>query len=161
QRWDLATGVREATVPLPFPGTVRAVCLGSSSNGPLLVRWVERVGQVVQQGRLLHNFLDVATLKLADVRMPPQQGFLHFQFNQGADQLRAWADGRMFTIGSFLGGQTQLLLLNGGEARYQNLPFQVGQVVPDPEGKVLYTTAGLFTPDGRPLGQDQPMGGLR
>src|SRR5205823_5846704 len=37
QRWSLATFERELATPLPVQGKVSAVCMGSASNGPLLL----------------------------------------------------------------------------------------------------------------------------
>src|SRR5262249_26760577 len=38
QRWNLLTGEREVSAPLPLAGTLTGVCMGSASNGPLLIQ---------------------------------------------------------------------------------------------------------------------------
>jgi hypothetical protein len=37
QRWDLKTFEKDVTVAIPFAGRLTAICMGSNSDGPLLV----------------------------------------------------------------------------------------------------------------------------
>ena len=58
QRWGLLKFERLTSAPVPFKGAVTGLCMGSGSQGPLLV--CEQVnGQGVGSG----HFVDVATLK--------------------------------------------------------------------------------------------------
>jgi hypothetical protein len=60
QRWNLLSGEREVTAPLPFQGVVKALALGSASQGPLLVHWAVGTGAL---DNAPISFLDLKTLK--------------------------------------------------------------------------------------------------
>ena len=73
QRWDLAMFKREGgSRPLPIDGTIKAMAMGSDSNGPVLVFWVAKAkGRGSDKAWL--SLIDLDTLKVlkassADVR---------------------------------------------------------------------------------------------
>src|SRR5262249_25581075 len=86
QRWDLRTFEREAPAPLALKGTVKALCMGSASHGPLLVGGAD--GPTPLGGVA---FLDVQTFKPLEFTNQHQLGF-----GDGV-HLRASADGKVFT----------------------------------------------------------------
>jgi hypothetical protein len=148
QRWDLTTLRRDTTVPLPFGGVVKAVSMGSASRGPALVYWAVGTGEL-DQARF--SFLDVDTLKPAD--QPGIERIGHYGNYRDHVHLRAAADGRLFGMWCTSHSPSGLatLTLRGGEPRAHYEHNDVGHVVPDPDGKTLYTAAGQFTPECKPL----------
>src|SRR4029077_6386742 len=64
QRWNLHTGERELSLPLPVNGVVKTLALGSASNGPLLLHWAVGTGALDDSPT---NFIDIQTLKLLDM----------------------------------------------------------------------------------------------
>jgi hypothetical protein len=154
QRWDLNTFERELTVPLPVRGAVYAVHMGSASNGPLVVV-TEPESRPGYTGPL--HFLNVRRLRPIEVGWTSQRPLnLH-----NRTHVRASADGKVFGLWSDAGipqGLTSLLLAgNAVRANYQHTT--VYHIVPGPDGKVLFTGAGLYTNelkafDGSPR-QDQ------
>src|SRR5262245_2259863 len=139
QRYDLATCEREQSAPCPIDGVKWAV-MGSASGGPLMVN-ARPVG-----------FIDVATLKQADVKV--EQGRVS---RFGTDNwVRASADGRTFASwGSGSPSGIQTLVLEGNSARGYYEHSGAGHLCPGPDGRVLYTARGLFTGQAKQLGDTQ------
>ncbi|HKB02515.1 MAG TPA: serine protease [Gemmataceae bacterium] len=146
QRWDFRTGERDVTAPLALKnGTPAWMVMGSASRGPLLI--VERGG--IGRGGLV--FLDPVTFRPADYDDDERRGGLR---RFGPDDFgRASADGTVFTSwspGTSPQGFTTLRL-TGRTIRHQYDHVSVGHLTPSPDGKVVYTARGAFTPEAKAL----------
>src|SRR5262249_13849067 len=93
QRWSLGTFEREVTAMVPIKGTVKTMCMGSASNGPLAVYTGEDPRRGF--GGQLH-FLDVHKLRPIEVGWTNQRPHLGYD----STQLRASADGKVFGLWS-------------------------------------------------------------
>lgn len=131
QRWSLTTFEREATVPLPVSGKLVALCIGSASNGPLLIG---------TEGQPL-KFVDIMTFRPLPVRtqegqMPGAGVFLH-----------AAADGKTFGMRPGVGGEphdVRLLTLRGEQVVVRSPWMASSVLVPGPDGRFVYTGSGIY-----------------
>jgi predicted Zn finger-like uncharacterized protein len=138
QRWDLATGTQEATAKLDLPGRIDRIGMGSASNGPLYLGGF--------------TFVDIRTLMLVDFQ---KDRSTRLGFKAGKDPIRASADGKVFgswSPGTSPQGLRSLVLRDNELAAYYDHK-SAGQVVPGPDGRVLYTARGRFTTEVKPLGE--------
>ncbi len=107
QRWDIAKGERDLAVPLALKGTVKSVCMGSASQGPIFVG--------VDDGPFPKaSFLNLRSLKPEPIKMPERGiGLSDLGF------VRASADGKTFTTWSPNTSPqgVNVLVLTGGELR--------------------------------------------
>jgi hypothetical protein len=155
QRWDLTTFEREQSAPLPVNGVIRGLALGSASHGPLLLVTSPNARE---WGRNTLVFLDPTTLKAEELG-GLARNILSGAANRLAGEVihvRASADGRVFgwwNGGLALGGINSLVILPGGQLEAHHVQGRFGHVVPGPDGKVLFTGAGLWTKAGKPLGE--------
>jgi hypothetical protein len=138
-RYDLATGNREMSIA--FGGkAIDAMAMGANSEGPLLI------GQSSHYD-LAASFYDVRTLKPASISPDANRG-LRFGAN-----VRVSSDGRLF--GSWNTGVSptgvHLVQINGNAATYFNDHTSAGMILPSPDGRVVYTGKGLYSPDAKPL----------
>ena len=122
ERWDLATGEKELTRTLPNAADVNSVLMGSASHGPVVVNGV---------------FYDLYSLKPLPIKTP---------FGVPPPWSPVSADGTVF--GSWKNNQSPTestsFVLQGDELkRYDE--GGTGYVVPGPDGRVVYTAAGLRT----------------
>ena len=142
QRWDLTTFKRETEAPLPINGVVKAIAIGSASDGPLLVHWSEGTEELA---RAFTSFLDIHTLKLLETSV--WQG--HYR---DALHYRASADGQTFGFwNSSSTGDRGDIIMMGGLAKKQEWHSEASHVVPGPDGKVLFTSNGVFSSDLKEL----------
>jgi serine protease Do len=149
QRWDLKTFDREATAPLPIKRSIKSICMGSASNGPLLVHSSEGVGPL---DRAPSNFLDIHTLKMLQF-----DGFdTQATAAHNMVEIRASADGRVFTSMFMNPGQSGTLILTGNTVKRYYVQNNLGHMVPGPDGKVIFTGIGLFTNECKPISGNQP-----
>jgi uncharacterized protein (TIGR03067 family) len=161
QRWSLVSFEREVSAPLGVSGVVKAVAMGSSSRGPLLMYWAVGTG-ALDSARV--DLVDLGTLKSKDpVGNEPREysyrDIMHF---------RASADGQVF--GAWCTSHTPsgvtALVVTGGKLKRHYEHNSWGHVVPGADGKILYTGAGTHTPQlqkaaGGPGGHALPAhGGL-
>ncbi len=118
--------------------------MGSASSGPLLIADAEGVS------RSALTFVDIRTLKPLTIEGSARRGV---HLGDGAN-LRASADGRVFgvwgTAHSPSGLETYVLTGNTMKSHYEHA--SVGHVIPSPDGKVIYTGAGLYTNEVKKLG---------
>jgi hypothetical protein len=155
-RYDLASGEREVTAALPVQGTVAGVCMGSASDGPLLV--IQAGGQPWGNSAI---FLDPATLKPLDVKFPEntrQPGFV-------PQLTRASPDGNVFTSRDGVGGEphsVRCVVLGRDQPTVHETWMGPSILVPGPDGQHLYTAAGVYNYQLKPVfPKDQnPQGGM-
>jgi hypothetical protein len=129
QRWSLPGLERELTVPLPFEGNVKSMCMGWSGTGPLLV---------AGEGGFPHpggTLIDVASLKPLKLEGRPEFGHNHY---------RASAEGKVFTMWNDPGGGRACLALVGNEAKLSGERTR-GSVLASPDGETLYGSAHTDT----------------
>jgi len=141
QRWDLGTFTKELTAPLiPKEGAIRHVLLGSAAHGPLLVIWGSNFA-------VTSYFLDTVRLKPLEFRNAQDE---RRSLAMPIDHLsRVSADGTTFTwwgSGSPSGFNVLTLLNDTATAAYTHTSY--GHLAPSPDGKVIYTGRGAFTPQG-------------
>ncbi len=150
QRWSLTTFEKELTVPLPAsvttPGglkremTVKNALVGSASTGPL---WLTDSGAVVA--------LDTRTLQPIGLTWDKGNRGVFVNVGEG---VRVSADGR--TLGSWgtSGSPSGFSVLTLGDAtlkpHYEH--ESLGHVTPGPDGRVIYTACGRFSPTGKDIG---------
>ncbi len=140
-RFDLTTFEKEATVKNPLGGTIRHLCMGSASAGPLLVSYTRGVGQLDAAPL---TFLDPTTFKELDVDQPQTRvgqanvrDAMHFRASPDGTVFAAWC-----TSHSPQGLNS--IVLTGGSAKGYYEHDSVGHLVPGPDGH-LYTGRGLYT----------------
>jgi hypothetical protein len=156
QRWSLSRLEREVTAPLAVAGQVHTAVMGAASEGPLVLG-----GPQLGEGGLPLCFLDVRTLKQArvDRREGGGQVGTHPQYPA---QMRVSADGA--TIGMWTEGLSpsglQAVVLTGSTVRSAYEHTSVGQIIPGPDGRTLFTENGLYTTELKPV-HDVPGQGLR
>jgi hypothetical protein len=150
QRWSLITFEREVAAPLPVQGNVTAIGMGSATNGPLLLSGPDPQGGAPQGGLI---FLDVPSLKEVAVdRIEPgdpqaQAGF--GGWGAVPDPIVS-ADGRVVVLGR------QTWVLSGNRIKTYSLNAQVAHVLPGPDGRMLFTSEGLYTVEGKKIGGGEP-----
>jgi S1-C subfamily serine protease len=155
QRWSLKTFEREAEAPMPFPGDVKILCMGSASVGPLLVSGAAPY----PQGNV--GFIDPLTLKAS-----PLTGKIDLQHLHEA---RASADGKLFTTFVTVGSDPRgILSIEGGQVRQRLSAVGVpAYLLPGAEGQALYghthsvdgvlvRTGAVYAPDGRLIRGAEP-----
>lgn len=140
QRYELRDRYAlEATLKNPVPGTLERLLIGSGSRGPLII------GNSGNAGGLF----DPITLQPVAIK-----GKADYEFGDPMRQWRVSADGQLLT--DYLPGaspQRQRFLRQvGGELKAAEPPLLAGHVVPGPEGRYVYTTRGLYVPDGNQIG---------
>ena len=140
QRWDLRTGEREVSAPLPFAGVVKALAMGSASQGPLLVHWAVGTGAL---DRAPVDFLDIQTLKPLPIQGNAGRGhcyrdFMHFRASAAGTVFGVWCTSHSPQgIGALVfEGRTLHSYYEHNSALF---------VIPGPDGRVLHTGAGLYT----------------
>jgi hypothetical protein len=146
QRWNLTTMEQERSAPYPQKGDVAALCLGSASRGPLFVLSKDARGANV----------DFCALTLADLQgremVWSKIGHHHGPFGNMDLHLRAAPDGK--GIGLWISGGTPSgvfwIRFNYPIARSTYSHSGNGHVIPGANGKVLFTSQGLFTTIGFP-----------
>jgi hypothetical protein len=141
QRWNLGSFEKELTVPLPFKGVVKAVGMGSGSEGPLLLHWASGTSAL---DRASYTFLDIHTLKALDVNLEGGPRNTHYR---DYVHIRASPDGKGFGMWctSHSPSGLEALVLTGRTGKVFYNHSSVGHVVPGSEGSTLFTGAGLYT----------------
>jgi hypothetical protein len=146
QRWDLKTFEKEKTVLLEGKETIKSVLMGSASNGPL---WLVEERRAGIGGRAV-TALDPQTLRPLDLKKDPKS-----QTYGVGEGMRVSADGSTlgtWRFGTSPSGFTVITLADDAlKFRYEH--SSVGHLTPSPDGKVIYTANGRFTPDGKSAGE--------
>jgi hypothetical protein len=145
QRYDLHSGEREVTANLPTKGTVAGLCMGSASDGPLLVISTDN-----QPWSNNNAFLDPTTLKPLDVKFGANARTPGF-----TPQLtRASPDGRVWTTRDGVGGEPHTVhcyVLSRDQATTYEAWIAPSLLVPGPDGQRLYTAAGVYNEQLKPV----------
>jgi predicted Zn finger-like uncharacterized protein len=139
-RYRLETLEPEATALLPGPDRVTGVAMGSVSRGPLLV---QGAGPAVSE----QLFLDPETFRRLDLPVKDRPGF---QPGVGR-QLRASADGTLFTASNRAGGPCQAIVPEADGYRAADGANGTAGV-PSPDGRWVFATDGLYGPQLKPAG---------
>lgn len=134
-RWNFDRLERESAES--FAGPVESLCLGSASEGPLLL-------SVGTPGSCRATFVDLATLKSLKIDI---YSSLHGTPDPAIDELTAAsADGRTFT--SWRKGEgvkgVNSYVVRGDRAEAFKRQESGGAVTPSPDGSTLYTLLGSY-----------------
>lgn len=148
RRYDLETRAleEEADVELAVEeNVIRALALGSASEGPIFVG----------DGHRLHQILDLQSLKPASLRMKDGKGG-GFHIGEG-NRVRAAHDGSAFAGCHAFGQSVDLLVLDGRTKRYSHDTGSPGYpVVPAEGGRMLLTGQGIQPMPLRQVNSFQP-----
>ncbi|MDB5310003.1 MAG: hypothetical protein JWO38_4205 [Gemmataceae bacterium] len=151
-RYDLTTFEKEATAKIPFDGTVRHVAAGAASGGPLLVQYAKGGTGPAGFEQTAVAFLDFTTFKELDAGQvganAPAGGM---GFDRGAVYFRASPDGRVIARWG-INGLIVYTLFDGGVRLKSEWGAARSSAVPAEDGTLL-TSAGLLTPDLKPVGR--------
>jgi len=141
QRWDIATGERDLSIPLATKGKIKLLSMGSASDGPILVGFEDGFNSSV-------IFADLKTLRPLPYAMTGARGV-----SSKDCFVRSSADGKVFGMwnpNSSPSGITTLVIAGKGvKASYEH--DSAGHVTPDADGKVICTARGLWTPESKRL----------
>lgn len=138
-RWNLTNFEQEHENRLTLKGAIHSIALGSSSVGPFLVCSGEEKGP----GEL--TFFDLGTLKPIEVTRKGDP----VECNQYT-RLQASADGSLFTV-HFGGPGWYSLVVQRTEATAYRSTTPAFYALPGPDGKLIFTGSGLFTPQLKPF----------
>jgi WD40 repeat protein len=138
---------REATAPLDIHGyKLNEIAMGSASDGPL---WV--IASAPQAHQTMSSFMDIATFK----HIPLQRTGDSFFLVQENGNIRVSANGRVFAMwlsnSSPQGVQT--FVMQGNEARGYRKHETAGHLLPDADGKMIYTQGVRYTSQTLPVGE--------
>jgi hypothetical protein len=176
QRWDLATLQRDGgTRPSPIQGRIRRLALGSDSDGPALVLWNEEA-RVMVSGATRLSLIDLDTLTVLKVGSISRSGsmaiggisasggsFIIDYSSLSKANIRASATGSLFAIwdtGSIPSG-FRTLSVHGQALIAVHLHEHLGQLVPGPDGRTVFTGLGSrVDAAGKPIGRVESSGSL-
>jgi Trypsin-like peptidase domain len=146
QRWDLATLLREASVPYQGNHKIQHLAMGSASQGPLLLSASDgpAASELV--------FFDVGTLKPIPLEFVGQPSI----DVDAKTPLRASANGKVFSASkvNLSPQQMQTMILDGGKVRVYRHGGTIGHATPGPDGRFLYTGRGLYTAEAKVVGKE-------
>jgi hypothetical protein len=139
-RWNFARLEREMSVPVT--AAVAAVCMGSSSEGPLLIAQDDRGGPPV--------FVDLKTLKV--LKLPAVRGN-DDEHNAWVDeQIACSANGQVFcSYTSESTASAHSLVMRTDDMKMFQSDVYHGPVCPSPDGTVIHTYHGLHSGRMKPL----------
>jgi len=146
QRYDLGTGQREASVPLPGDLPIVKMVIGHASNGPLVA-----VG-----GRNLF-FLDIATLRPLEMSDSRPKVGIGTRAEQTAwdGNLSISADGTLFTLSNDRGTRSMWILrIEGNRLVHSPLPTNTATALPSFDGRWIALPRGVVGDDGKPVAAD-------
>jgi hypothetical protein len=143
ERWSLRTLERDVAATLPVQGVIRSVAMGSASRGPLLVHAATGAEQLSPASFALVN---VETMRPAegDIKPPPPMA----AFSRDLWHVRASANGKVFGLWctSHIPTGMGVFVLSGADAKAYYSHNSFGHVVPGPDGGLLFTGAGMYSP---------------
>jgi hypothetical protein len=140
ERWSLKSRERDVAATLPIQGVIKAVAMGSASQGPLLVHWA--VGSEPADSAVF-TFINPETMKvsLQEIKMPPAQ--MVGVFNHELVHIRASANGQVF--GMWRAGHPSgaaIITVAPGVAGSHSKYSDEGHILPGPDGKTVFTRYG-------------------
>lgn len=145
QRYNLATMEREKTLSLPSKAKVEQVTMGYASKGPMLVTAKD------VKGTELSFFVNVYTMQAESYALPrPTDKVLHFG---AGPYVRVSADNKVFTKWSAHTSpqHPETLRLAGTKLVHNEVHDTHGHATPSPDGRIIYTGHGTFTPEWKKL----------
>ncbi len=174
ERWDLATLERDGdSRPSPFDGQIKALAMGSDSDGPALVMWLSD-RQISGARTARGSFLDVETMAVLKLdatalggsrepfRVSSTAGSFGIDFFLSErPHLRASAGGGLFGICQSRGRPSWFgtLMVHGGSIAKTTAMEEFGYVVPGVDGRTVFTCAGgRLDAAGRFVGGAEPLG---
>ena len=137
ERWDIATGERELTLPIPDGMRYQSLAMGSATDGPALFAGED----------LRVAFFDPATLRKMDIDVQEQPWVGGHAFKKV--RVSASRDGSVFACwvpGSSIHG-TYSIMLNGATARTNFHRQWTAHALPSPDGSFIYTDRGFLSHD--------------
>ena len=172
QRWDLATFKRDGGGhSLPIDGKIRAIAIGSDSDGPVLAFWV---AAVKPQGfdKTWLSLIDLDALKVLRAASADRRGSASYKGFQGLSRsggaldgvaegpgswthLRASPGGALFTLWNSGAWPITFhtLALHGASLVATSERGPVGYIVPGHDDRIIYTgEGGRLDVDGKPAG---------
>jgi len=170
QRWDLDTFRREgASHAAPIDGQLKALALGSDSDGPVLALWYRGEPGLISYNPVL-SFIDLDSLTVLKVGSTSNGGslanggvsasggsFLIDDFSKYEVHLRASAGGALVGMWDTKAAPTGFRTLS---ARRQALVGiyrgeHYGHIVPGPDGRTIFTAlGGRYEADGKPIDRE-------
>jgi hypothetical protein len=138
ERWSLHSFEREASALLPFTNAVLGLCMGSASDGPLLL--CERYGMGSNDTNAGH-FLDIRTLRLLGEANADKMGTVNAQF------MRAAPNGRVFAWRPNSGTQPhtmRILVLRPEKTTYKDCDFPDYLLAPGTDGRTICCIRGVM-----------------
>lgn len=144
QRWSLHPLEKKLTIALPISDEIDGLAAGYASNAPVLV-----------MGRKGPSFIDATSLKPVKIENNLQNGDWH-PHPQYPIRVQASADGSTFA--GYVPGispsglRTLRLVGNRLVSKYEH--ESVGMQIPSADGSLLFTAAGIYNSDLRPLGKN-------
>jgi S1-C subfamily serine protease len=146
ERWDLASKTRDLEAPVALKAPVRAIAMGSASEGPALIQW--GFGDLRSPSAI--QLLDLTTLQPLKVEHrfenKPKEPYEHLHF-------RASANGQVFA--SWGRSKTALDMhvhvFSGNTLTSTMRDEFYGYAVPSPDGRAIFTANGLYGLDFQPL----------
>jgi hypothetical protein len=150
-RYDLGTFEKEVTAKLALRGTIKQICLGAASAGPMLVfhgsRW-----DLLNQSPI--TFLDIRSL--TELNPGKDNGRLMMASIRDTVHFRASPDGRVYGAWTTSSSPTGLHGLVASESGLKTFHehTSVGSVVPTADGH-LVTQGGVYTQELKPVGDEK------
>jgi hypothetical protein len=155
-RYDLGTFEKEVMAKVAIRGTVKQICLGAASAGPMLVFH----GKKWDLGEPPVTFLDIQSLKelnpgkdAGQLKMASSNSKLHFRASPDGRMYGAWETGAQPT-----GLYRMVASETGLKSYYQHDSY--GSVVPSPDGHLI-TQAGIYTPEFKLIRKEDWTDGVR
>jgi hypothetical protein len=153
ERYNTRTLEKEATVTATFPGEVKALAMGSSSNGPLVAALGGARG-APHRGATIGLF-DPVTLKELAIDMDGDRNDFGLGIHDQPPAIRVSADGGVVTgWGTQHNPGTECWTIDGGRAtrHWQHGIANGAPLFPSADGRTLYGAGGPYTPTGQPIG---------
>jgi len=144
ERWNLKSLQRDVAVTMPVNGVIRSIAMGSASRGPLLVHTAAATEELSPASFALVN---VETMRLANSEIKPT---VHMtSFYRDLWHVRASANGKVFGMWCTSHHPTGMgaFVVSNSEAKTYFTNNSFGHVVPGPDGRLLFTGAGLYSPE--------------
>jgi hypothetical protein len=148
QRWDLKTRERELSVQAGV-GKIKHVVMGHASAGPVLVHMINTSGTHAVKT----EFLDLKTFRSLEM-----QGTNEVRGGdvEAEGYVRASADGLTFAFWRINVSPAGIstLVIRGNQLRRSYMHDTSGHLIPSPDGRVIYTGRGRYTPECKALDED-------
>ncbi len=174
ERWDLATLKRDGdSRPSPISGPLKALALGSDSDGPALALWYGDASAFGYIDRSRGSFIDLESLAVlrlgpaaissAQVRAGVLDSGGSFALDSALEKqlhLRASAGGGLFGIWQTLGPNGYHTVVAHGQSIHKTSRRDgSGYVVPGPDGRTVFTgSESRLHADGQFLGRAESLG---